>query len=136
MSLSLKAGIKSSTPCSLNSCAAEKRRTWKVKTAFEVRSLDVNLTLNGNFEFGNHCVVDVAGDEGGVDLGVVPVGSTAFDPPAALPVVRRFFLGLPLDDLSLTDLSGPLDDLNLDLRLPLSFGMAASKYEQVSKFAA
>jgi DNA-binding MltR family transcriptional regulator len=43
---------------------------------------------------------------------------------------------LPLDDLSLTDLSGPLDDLNLDLRLPLSFGMAASKYEQVSKFAA
>jgi hypothetical protein len=38
----------------------------------EVRPLDVNLTPAGNFEFGNHCVVDEAGDEAGVGLGVVP----------------------------------------------------------------
>ena len=37
----------------------------------EVRPLDVNLTLAGNFEIGIHYVVDEAADEAGVDPGVV-----------------------------------------------------------------
>jgi hypothetical protein len=105
----------------------------------EVRSLDVNLTPACNFEFGNHCVVDEAGDEAGVDLGVVP-GVDRLRSTGCVASCGRFFLGLPFDGLSLDDVSGPLDNFDLDLRLPLSFGryvgMAAWKCAQMSKFTA
>ena len=98
----------------------------------EVRSLDVNLTLAGNFEIGIHYVVDEAADEAAVDPGVVlgvdRVRST--DNVATYAALLLGVLGLAFDALPLDDLySGPLDDLDLDLRLPLSIGMPAWKCE-------